>query len=163
MTFAIIVKLEMVFNQDYLLTLEEIGYAFAPAFWGFTLAMMIGVFFVDLFGMKKIMNIAFFSHLTGIIVTILARDYITLFWGTTLELTKEKSIDTNFKAYYKLRSWVIPFLINSRLSSLDNSTFDIHVFFVKVAFRLLLGIPMAIIFPHVDFHLIDKVRKKITN
>ena len=32
MTFAIRVKLEMVFNQDYLLTLEEIGYAFAPAF-----------------------------------------------------------------------------------------------------------------------------------
>jgi len=60
MTFAIRVKLEMVFNQDYLLTLEEIGYAFAPAFWGFTLAMMIGGFFVDLFGMKKIMNIAFF-------------------------------------------------------------------------------------------------------
>ena len=30
------------------------------------------------------MNIAFFGHLTGIIVTILARDYITLFWGTTL-------------------------------------------------------------------------------
>ena len=53
MTFAIRVKLEMVFNQDYLLTLEEIGYAFAPAFWGFTLAMMIGGFFVDLFGMKK--------------------------------------------------------------------------------------------------------------
>ena len=84
MTFAIRVKLEMVFNQDYLLTLEEIGYAFAPAFWGFTLAMMIGGFFVDLFGMKKIMNIAFIGHLTGIIVTILARDYITLFWGTTL-------------------------------------------------------------------------------
>lgn len=84
MTFAIRVKLEMVFNQDYLLTLEEIGYAFAPAFWGFTLAMMIGGFFVDLFGMKKIMNIAFIGHLIGIIVTILARDYITLFWGTTL-------------------------------------------------------------------------------
>ena len=30
MTFAIRVKLEMVFNQDYLLTLS--GYAFAPAF-----------------------------------------------------------------------------------------------------------------------------------
>ena len=84
MTFAIRVKLEMVFNQDYLLTLQEIGYAFAPPFWGFTLAMMIGGFFVDLFGMKKIMNIAFIGHLTGIIVTILARDYITLFWGTTL-------------------------------------------------------------------------------
>ena len=50
---------------------------------GIALAMMIGGF-VDLFGMKKIMNIAFFGHLTGIIVTILARDYITLFWGTTL-------------------------------------------------------------------------------
>ena len=84
MTFAIRVKLEMVFKEDYLLTLEEIGYAFAPAFWGFTLAMMIGGFFVDLFGMKKIMNIAFVGHLVGIIVTIMARDYITLSWGTTL-------------------------------------------------------------------------------
>tara|TARA_B100001175_G_scaffold278679_1_gene255418 strand:+ start:859 stop:2022 length:1164 start_codon:yes stop_codon:yes gene_type:complete len=84
MTFAIRAKLELVFNEQYSLTLQEIGSAFAPAFWGFTLAMMIGGFFVDLFGMKRIMNFAFLAHLLGIIVTIFARDYWTLFWGTTL-------------------------------------------------------------------------------
>jgi MFS family permease len=46
--------------------------------------MMFGGFFVDLFGMKRIMNLAFIGHLIGIVVTILARDYWTLFWGTTL-------------------------------------------------------------------------------
>jgi MFS family permease len=84
MTFAIRAKLELVFNDQYSLTLQEIGSAFAPAFWGFTLAMMFGGFFVDLFGMKRIMNLAFIGHLIGIVVTILARDYWTLFWGTTL-------------------------------------------------------------------------------
>ena len=84
MTFAIRAKLELVFNEQYSLTLQEIGSAFAPAFWGFTLAMMIGGFFVDLFGMKRIMNFAFLGHLLGIVVTIFARDYWTLFWGTTL-------------------------------------------------------------------------------
>jgi len=84
MTFAIRAKLELVFNEQYALSLQEIGSAFAPAFWGFTLAMMIGGFFVDLFGMKKIMNYAFLGHLLGIVVTIFARDYWTLFWGTTL-------------------------------------------------------------------------------
>ena len=84
MTFAIRAKLELVFNDQYSLTLQEIGSAFAPAFWGFTLAMMFGGFFVDLFGMERIMNLAFIGHLIGIVVTILARDYWTLFWGTTL-------------------------------------------------------------------------------
>jgi len=70
MTFAIRAKLELVFNEQYSLTLQEIGSAFAPAFWGFTLAMMIGGFFVDLFGMKRIMNFAFLGHLLGIVVTI---------------------------------------------------------------------------------------------
>ncbi|MDC0593171.1 MFS transporter [Flavobacteriaceae bacterium] len=84
MTFAIRAKLEFVFNDQYSLTFQEIGSAFAPAFWGFTLAMMFGGFFVDLFGMKRIMNIAFVGHLLGIGVTIFARDYWTLFWGTTL-------------------------------------------------------------------------------
>ena len=72
MTFAVRAKIELVFNNDYGLTLEEIGIAFGPAFYGFTLAMIVGGFMVDLFGMKKIMNLAFFGHLLGIVLTLFA-------------------------------------------------------------------------------------------
>ncbi len=84
MTFAVRAKIELVFNNDYGLTLEQIGIAFGPAFYGFTLAMILGGFLVDLFGMKKIMNLAFIGHLVGIILTLFARDFWMLFSGTLL-------------------------------------------------------------------------------
>ena len=84
MTFAVRAKIELVFNNDYGLTLEQIGLAFGPAFYGFTLAMIIGGFLVDVFGMKKIMNLAFLGHLVGIILTLFARDFWMLFSGTLL-------------------------------------------------------------------------------
>ena len=84
MTFAVRAKIELVFNNDYGLTLEQIGIAFGPAFYGFTLAMIVGGFLVDLFGMKEIMNLAFIGHLGGIILTLFARDFWMLFSGTLL-------------------------------------------------------------------------------
>jgi fucose permease len=84
MTFAVRAKIELVFREDYGLTLEDMGIAFGPAFYGFTLAMIIGGFMVDLFGMKKIMNIAFITHLGGIVLTLFARDFTLLFLGTLL-------------------------------------------------------------------------------
>ena len=55
MTFAIRARLETVFGPEGVgLTLEQIGYAFTPAFWGFTLAMIIGGPLVDTLGIKKI-------------------------------------------------------------------------------------------------------------
>lgn len=84
MTFAIRARLEPVFMNDYGLSSEEIGFAFGPAFWGFTLAMIIGGPLVDYFGMKKIMNLAFVGHFTGIVLTLFARDFWTLFAGTAL-------------------------------------------------------------------------------
>ena len=83
MTFAIRARLGTVFGADgYGLTAEEIGFAFGPAFWGFTLAMIFGGPLVDVLGAKKILWIAFFGHLVGIIITLFARDFITLFIGT---------------------------------------------------------------------------------
>ncbi len=84
MTFAVRAKIELVFNNDYGLTLEQIGIAFGPAFYGFTLAMIIGGFLVDLFGMKKIMNLAIIGHVIGIVLTLFARDFGMLFTGTLL-------------------------------------------------------------------------------
>ena len=82
-SFALRARLETVFGPDgYGLTQEQIGWAFAPAFWGFTIAMFIGGPFVDYLGIKRILWAAFICHLIGITVTILARDFWTLFLGT---------------------------------------------------------------------------------
>nr|WP_298923062.1 MFS transporter [uncultured Allomuricauda sp.] len=83
MTFAIRARLETVFGPDGVgLTLEQIGWAFTPAFWGFTIAMIVGGPLVDSLGIKKITWIAFITHAIGIIWTILAKDQTSLFLAT---------------------------------------------------------------------------------
>lgn len=83
MTFAIRARLETVFGPEGVgLTLEQIGWAFTPAFWGFTIAMIIGGPLVDSLGIKKITWMAFVTHGIGIIWTILAKDQTSLFLAT---------------------------------------------------------------------------------
>ncbi len=83
MTFAIRARLETVFGPEGVgLTLEQIGLAFGPAFWGFTLAMVIGGPLVDALGMKRIVWGAFVTHVIGIVATLFATDFWTLFFGT---------------------------------------------------------------------------------
>ena len=83
MTFAIRARLETVFGPDGVgLSLSDIGYAFLPAFWGFTLAMMIGGPLVDSLGMKRITQFAFLAHLVGILGTLFATNLTTLFAAT---------------------------------------------------------------------------------
>lgn len=83
MTFAIRARLETVFGPEGIgLTLEQIGYAFTPAFWGFTIAMIIGGPLVDSLGIKKITWIAFVMHALGIIGTLMADSMTSLFIAT---------------------------------------------------------------------------------
>ncbi len=83
MTFAIRARLETVFGPEGVgLSLEQIGYAFTPAFWGFTLAMIIGGPLVDTLGIKRITQFAFFSHLIGVVLTLFATNLTTLFTAT---------------------------------------------------------------------------------
>ena len=83
MTFAIRARLETVFGPEGIgLSLEQIGYAFTPAFWGFTLAMIIGGPLVDSLGIKKITWIAFITHAIGIILTLFATSMTSLFIAT---------------------------------------------------------------------------------
>lgn len=78
MTFAIRSKIEGEFG-GYGLSKEEIGWAFGPAFWGFTIAMFAGGLFIDIVKTKKVIWAAFFLHLIGIIVLLMAKDATTLF------------------------------------------------------------------------------------
>lgn len=83
MTFAIRARLESVFGPEGEgLTLEQIGFAFTPAFWGFTIAMMIGGPLVDSLGIRKITWVAFITHAIGIVGTIFASSMMSLFVAT---------------------------------------------------------------------------------
>jgi fucose permease len=83
MTFAFRARLETVFGPGGVgLTLEQIGYAFMPAFWGFTIAMIVGGPIVDFLGMRKGMLFAFMLHVIGAIATLMATDFESLFGAT---------------------------------------------------------------------------------
>ena len=83
MTFAIRARLETVFGPEGVgLSLEQLGYAFAPAFFGFTIAMIIGGPLVDLLGIKKITWLAFITHAVGIVLTLMADSMTSLFIAT---------------------------------------------------------------------------------
>src|SRR5215469_8457942 len=66
-------------GQYFHLNGSELGTIAATAFWGFPLAVIIGGFIVDIIGMKKLLVLAFIFHLAGILMTIFATGYWTLF------------------------------------------------------------------------------------
>ena len=79
LTFAIRAKIEGVFTTDYLLSKEDIGRAFAPAFFGFAIAMFAGGFIIDIVKTKNIVRLAFGLHVIGIILLLFAKGYTSLF------------------------------------------------------------------------------------
>ncbi len=67
---------------EFGLTNEQAGWVNGTAFWGFTLAMVIGGPLVDALGLGRIAQVAFFGHLLGIGLTVAAWDFWSLFVGT---------------------------------------------------------------------------------
>jgi MFS family permease len=66
------------------LNASQLGTIAATAFWGFPLAIIIGGFIVDIIGMKKLLVSAFVFHLIGILLTIFANGYWSLFLSTLM-------------------------------------------------------------------------------
>lgn len=84
LTFAMRAKIEEVFGPVsnggiFGLNKEAIGWAFGPAFWGFTIAMVAGGFLIDIVKTKRVIWSAFVMHLIGAVAFILAKDKETLF------------------------------------------------------------------------------------
>ena len=67
---------------EFNLTHTEVGWIVGTAFWGFTLAMVFGGPLVDIIGLGRIIAIAFFCHVVGIVLTIIATGFWTLFIST---------------------------------------------------------------------------------
>jgi MFS family permease len=64
------------------LTHEQIGWVNGAAFWGFTLAMVFGGPLCDALGLGRIVAFAFVGHIGGILLTIFAWNYWSLYAGT---------------------------------------------------------------------------------
>jgi MFS family permease len=71
-------------GKDFHLNASQLGTIAATAFWGFPLAVIIGGMIVDIIGMKKLLLLAFVFHLAGILLTVFATGYWTLFLSTLL-------------------------------------------------------------------------------
>src|SRR5260221_6811721 len=74
MTFAFRAALEGTWGTEFNLTKEQIGWIFAPAFYGFTLAMIFGGPLCDFLGMKRLVGLAFLGQTAGVIIYLVAKD-----------------------------------------------------------------------------------------
>lgn len=77
MTFGIRTGILGSLGDEFGLTAAELGIVTGTAFWGFTLAQIFGGPLCDIVGMRVLIWIAFFGHVVGILMTIVA----TSFWG----------------------------------------------------------------------------------
>jgi MFS family permease len=78
MTFAIRAGILGQLGEDFQINNTQLGFVNAMAFWGFPVATIFGGFLYNLLGAKKLMIIAFFSHILGLVLTIYAGGFTTL-------------------------------------------------------------------------------------
>jgi len=71
-----------IWAKEFNLTYTQVGWIVGTAFWGFTLAMVFGGPLVDIIGLGRIIAVAFVCHVVGIVMTILATGFWTLFIST---------------------------------------------------------------------------------
>jgi MFS family permease len=84
MTFAVRANLIGTLGKEFSILPTDIGIVFGTAFWGFTLSMIAGGFLCDFFGMKRLLQIAFIAHIAGIVLTMAASGFWSLFISTLL-------------------------------------------------------------------------------
>jgi fucose permease len=84
LSFGIRAGLLDTWKHLFKLSQEEAGIITSTAFWGFPLAIIVGGMVVDIIGMKKLLVAAAVFHLSGIILTIAATGFWSLFISTLL-------------------------------------------------------------------------------
>ncbi len=68
--------------EEFSLTGAQVGWIVGTAFWGFTVAMVIFGPLVDIMGIGRVIAIAFACHVIGLVMTIFANGFWTLFFST---------------------------------------------------------------------------------
>ena len=68
--------------MQFHLSREQVGWVDGTAFWGFALAMLFGGPLCDALGLGRILAVAFAGHLIGILLTLFAWNFWSLYVGT---------------------------------------------------------------------------------
>lgn len=84
MCFAIRADTLQALRQSFLLTQAQIGWVASTAFWGFTVAMVIGGQLCDSAGMGRLVAAAFAMHVSGVLLTMFSVGFWSLYSGTLL-------------------------------------------------------------------------------
>jgi fucose permease len=84
MSFAIRGDIMGEVEQVFSLTKTQVGWISGAAFWGFGLAMLFGGPLCDVLGMGTLLRLAAVGHLSGILLTLVARDFTMLFAATVI-------------------------------------------------------------------------------
>ncbi|KIC92973.1 MFS transporter [Flavihumibacter solisilvae] len=84
LSFGIRAGLLDTWKYQFGLSQEQVSVITSTAFWGFPLAIIIGGMVVDIIGMKRLLIFAALFHLLGIVLTITATGFWSLFISTLL-------------------------------------------------------------------------------
>jgi MFS family permease len=82
MTFGVRADIMDALGSQFRLTNEQTGWIAGAAFWGFTVSMLLGGMLCDLLGMRSLIAAGFVGHLGGILLTIFATGFGSLYAGT---------------------------------------------------------------------------------
>src|SRR5690606_35015359 len=82
MTFAIRAGILTQLGTDFDISAEKLGWINGMAFLGFPIAMVIGGLLYNSLGAKKLMTVAFISHLLGLVLTLYAGGFWMLLIST---------------------------------------------------------------------------------
>lgn len=82
LTFAIRGDIIGDLGTQFKLTHEQLGWIAGAAFWGYVVSIFVAGQLCDLFGMKRLLWMAFIAHIAGVLLTIFAMGFWTLWWGT---------------------------------------------------------------------------------
>jgi MFS family permease len=101
LTFAMRAKIEEIFGPVadggiFGLSKDVIGWAYSPAFWGFTIAMVVGGFIIDIVKTKTIVWAAFILQAIGAVIFIFAHNKETLFVANVFIGLGNGSVEASF-------------------------------------------------------------------
>lgn len=101
LTFAMRAKIEEIFGPVadggiFGLSKDVIGWAYSPAFWGFTIAMVVGGFIIDIVKTRSIVWAAFVLQAIGAVIFIFAHNRETLFVANIFIGLGNGSVEASF-------------------------------------------------------------------
>ena len=79
--FAVVGAIMLALKEEFTLSNLQIGWIAGAGLWGFAVAQLLFAPFCDTLGMRRLMRLAFVSHLAGAVTLILAGGFTSLFIG----------------------------------------------------------------------------------